>query len=115
MDGEKPLRMIMKDGRLIEFLENVMRNDSSSLVAISLISHKSSSSIEGALDSQKEAHSGWSFEKFAAFSKFSRKLINVSEKEISALLIKVETRQKMKASICIKGHKAIIYHVEKGS
>ncbi|RVW62288.1 hypothetical protein CK203_058517 [Vitis vinifera] len=67
MDGEKPLRMIMKDGRLIEFLENVMRNDSSSLIAISLISHNSSSSVEGALDSQKEAHSGWSSEKFAAF------------------------------------------------
>ena len=47
MDGEKPLRMIMKDGRLIEFLENVMRNDSSSLIAISLISHNSSSSEKG--------------------------------------------------------------------
>ena len=64
--------------------------------------------IVGSSESEIESHLRWLFDKFAAFSLFLGMLVKGFEKEILALLRKMEDRQRKKAPVSRKRCKRVM-------
>ncbi|RVW37090.1 hypothetical protein CK203_084548 [Vitis vinifera] len=70
--------------------------------------------IVGSSESEIESHLRWLFDKFAAFSLFLGMLVKGFEKEILALLRKMEDRQRKKAPVSRKRCKRVMSSSQKG-